>query len=314
MQTLVFSSDQFPARSPDTTQVLFWRDITHSRFGGARLRRRAHRSERAHVEVAQVNRLVITRSRIAPCREPANGAASPASGIDHALRAAAQQPHYRGPALRDGGALAVYIGAEAEDGAGPEASWVGFVVARSLLGKHIAQTGGLVLLHGDGGKPVIRHLERYLNFLLDVGEIASELDTHIEATVLDLAALALTDDGVAAAPGGKRGLRSARLREVLGQIKTNFSDPAITVRGVAARLGVSPRYVNELLHETGASFSARVLELRLQKARAMLGRCSNDGLRISEIAYACGFNEVSYFNRCFRQRFGAPPTHYRSLH
>jgi AraC-like DNA-binding protein len=37
----------------------------------------------------------------------------------------------------------------------------------------------------------------------------------------------------------------------------------------------------------------------------------NDKLRVSEIAYTCGFNEVSYFNRRFRARFGASPTEYR---
>jgi AraC-like DNA-binding protein len=33
---------------------------------------------------------------------------------------------------------------------------------------------------------------------------------------------------------------------------------------------------------------------------------------VIEIAHACGFNEVSYFNRCFRRRFGDTPTQYRS--
>jgi AraC-like DNA-binding protein len=32
---------------------------------------------------------------------------------------------------------------------------------------------------------------------------------------------------------------------------------------------------------------------------------------VSDIAYACGFSEVSYFNRCFRRRFGASPTQMR---
>jgi transcriptional regulator GlxA family with amidase domain len=54
-----------------------------------------------------------------------------------------------------------------------------------------------------------------------------------------------------------------------------------------------------------------VLELRLQKARAMLAGANHHRTRICEIALACGFNEVSYFNRCFRRRFGASPTQYR---
>jgi transcriptional regulator GlxA family with amidase domain len=51
-----------------------------------------------------------------------------------------------------------------------------------------------------------------------------------------------------------------------------------------------------------------VLELRLQKAQVMLADPRHHRLKVSEIAHACGFNEVSYFNRCFRRRFGATPT------
>ncbi len=81
---------------------------------------------------------------------------------------------------------------------------------------------------------------------------------------------------------------------------------------LAAELGVSVRYVQDLLHETGTSFSARVLEHRLQRARVMLSEPSNDRMRIAEIARACGFNEVPYFNRCFRRRFGESPTGIRA--
>jgi AraC-like DNA-binding protein len=63
--------------------------------------------------------------------------------------------------------------------------------------------------------------------------------------------------------------------------------------------------------DTGASFTDRVLELRLQKARAMLADPRHDRLRVSEIAYACGFNDISYFNRSFRRRFGASPLQHR---
>jgi AraC-like DNA-binding protein len=28
---------------------------------------------------------------------------------------------------------------------------------------------------------------------------------------------------------------------------------------------------------------------------------------------ACGFNDISYFNRSFRRRFGASPLHYRGV-
>jgi len=43
----------------------------------------------------------------------------------------------------------------------------------------------------------------------------------------------------------------------------------------------------------------------------MLSDIRNDATRVSDIALAAGFNDVSYFNRRFRVRFGASPTQYR---
>jgi AraC-like DNA-binding protein len=80
---------------------------------------------------------------------------------------------------------------------------------------------------------------------------------------------------------------------------------------LAARLKVSANYIQKILNESGSSFTERVLELRLQKARAMLADRRHDRMRIADIAFACGFNEVSYFNRCFRRRFGETPTQCR---
>jgi AraC-like DNA-binding protein len=44
----------------------------------------------------------------------------------------------------------------------------------------------------------------------------------------------------------------------------------------------------------------------------MLADPRNDRLKIIDVAYACGFNEVSYFNRSFRRQFGASPTALRA--
>jgi AraC-like DNA-binding protein len=98
---------------------------------------------------------------------------------------------------------------------------------------------------------------------------------------------------------------------VIAAIEAGFPDPALSPERIALRLGVSSRYVQDLLHDTGLSFTARVLELRLQRARAMLADPVHGRLRVGEIADACGFNEIPYFNRCFRRRFGASPTEFR---
>lgn len=133
----------------------------------------------------------------------------------------------------------------------------------------------------------------------------------MENTLLDLVALCLGAEEEAAEIATMRGLRAARLQGVLAEIRTGFAEPSFSSAHVAARLGLSERYMQDLLQETGRTFSERVLELRLQKARAMLADRAHDGLKIGDLAYACGFNEVPYFNRCFRRRFGASPTQFR---
>jgi AraC-like DNA-binding protein len=44
----------------------------------------------------------------------------------------------------------------------------------------------------------------------------------------------------------------------------------------------------------------------LRKAADLLAHAAER--RISDIAFACRFNDLSYFNRCFRRRFGLTPT------
>ena len=108
-----------------------------------------------------------------------------------------------------------------------------------------------------------------------------------------------------------RGLRAARLQHILVEIRAGFATPGFSPHAVAHKLGVTPRYVQNLLQETGSSFTERVLEFRLQRACAMLADMRHDRMKIGEIAEACGFNEIPYFNRRFRRRFGASPTQYR---
>jgi AraC-like DNA-binding protein len=107
-----------------------------------------------------------------------------------------------------------------------------------------------------------------------------------------------------------RGLRAAKLRVIAAEIAAGCFDPSFSIGDVAARVGLSPRSVQDILHDTGRTFTERVLELRLQRARALL--CDRHATRrIIDVALQCGFNEVAHFNRMFRRRFGASPSEMR---
>jgi len=187
----------------------------------------------------------------------------------------------------------------------------GVLVPRNILRERLP---GLSFDHAAclAPSPVWQHLDRYMAVLLEAdfqGDAA--LEKQAEAYVIDLLALALGARGDSAELATARGLRAVRLREAVAEIDRRYTEPAFSSDDLARAIGLSRRYVNELLHESGVSFSERVLELRLLKTRAMLSDPRHDRLRISDIAFACGFNEVSYFNRRFRARFGCSPTQCR---
>jgi AraC-like DNA-binding protein len=156
-------------------------------------------------------------------------------------------------------------------------------------------------------------LRQYLDFLLAPNGIedAPDLTAHIARTLIDLVTLTLGTGREASEIARMRGLRAARLREVIAEIRAGFADPGFSAERLSRKLGVTARYIQDLLQETGLTFSERVLELRLQRARAMLADPSHDRLKVGEIAAACGFNEIPHFNRCFRRRFGTTPTQCR---
>ena len=193
-------------------------------------------------------------------------------------------------------------------------AWIGVGIERAKLAEFILHPEDLTARPFDCDTPAMRHLGRYLNLIMGPNGIDDDesLNDHIGATLVDLVALALGAGRDASELARLRGRRAALLREIVAEIKASFADEAFSTERVARKLGLSARTVQDLLHGSGASFSERVLELRLQRARAMLASPRYDSLKVIEIAHACGFNEVSYFNRCFRRRFGDTPTHYRN--
>jgi AraC-like DNA-binding protein len=107
------------------------------------------------------------------------------------------------------------------------------------------------------------------------------------------------------------GVREARLRAIKADIGNHFCQPALSIERVAARHGISPRYIRKLLQEEQTTFSDYVLLLRLERARQLLRSPAHVLSTIASIAHACGFNDLSYFNRTFRRSYGMTPSDFR---
>lgn len=127
--------------------------------------------------------------------------------------------------------------------------------------------------------------------------------------VIDLVVMALSGRADDAQALARRTLPETRHRVILGEIERGLGDPKLSGKTVAARVGITERYLQQLMESHGETFSHFVLRQRLDKAAALL--VSKRNLRISEIAYLCGFSDLSYFNRSFKKRFGENPRAYR---
>jgi AraC-like DNA-binding protein len=163
-----------------------------------------------------------------------------------------------------------------------------------LVGRELAPGGALSLAMD------------YSDLLLRHAGAAEEAGVAIAAHLMDLAALGLGARGDVADTARRGGVRAVRLNAALTIMQQRFAEPDFSAQKLAAAAGLSERYVNELLYEAGAGFTTRLLELRLRRAADLL--VHEGGRRISEIAFDCGFNDLSYFNRCFRRRFGLTPS------
>jgi AraC-like DNA-binding protein len=163
------------------------------------------------------------------------------------------------------------------------------------------------------GAPAASLLAGYIALLRRDGPTADPvLASRVATHLTDLVALALEPSGDAAEHARGRSVGAARLRAIKADIAANLSDPGLQLAVVAMRHRVTPRYVRMLFEAEGQNFTAFVLEQRLARARDMLrdARFADHG--ISAIAFDSGFGDLSYFNRTFRQRFGASPSEIRA--
>jgi AraC-like DNA-binding protein len=159
----------------------------------------------------------------------------------------------------------------------------------------------------------LRYLLAYVRFLEWQPDFLDPTVAHSIAIHLrDLFALALGPTPDAAIVAGDRGLAAARLRAIKRYVADNLGNGGLTIGAVAIRHRVTPRYVQRLFEREGTTFSKFLLDQRLARVQQMLADPRYAGWRVSAIAMEAGFGDLSYFNHCFRRRFGASPTQFRT--
>lgn len=180
----------------------------------------------------------------------------------------------------------------------------------SPLVRHIDDAVLRVIPRGTGTLSLLAH---YAGAVLDDPALAvSETRQLIATQLCDLIAVALGATRDAAAIAAGRGIRAARLRAIKSDIEAHLTDADLSAAAVAKRYRISESYIRKLFEGEDTSFSEFVRIRRLLRAHRLLSDRQRRHRNIAEIAFACGFGDLSYFNRTFKRLYLATPSDVRS--
>ncbi len=101
------------------------------------------------------------------------------------------------------------------------------------------------------------------------------------------------------------------IRAALEIIRRNLSDPNLSLRFVAEKVGLSEAYFSSLFHaEIRIPFRKYLTNVRIEEAKYLLeqGEC-----KIWDIACRTGFSDESYFSKVFKKATDVSPKDWRKL-
>ncbi len=100
------------------------------------------------------------------------------------------------------------------------------------------------------------------------------------------------------------------VQDLLSYLQTHYAEPMTNFR-LGKQFGFHPNYVSALIKRaTGMPFHAYLAQIRILQAVQLL---ENTDLSVTEIGQRVGFDDLSYFIKCFRRQMGNPPSAYRKL-
>lgn len=108
----------------------------------------------------------------------------------------------------------------------------------------------------------------------------------------------------------ERSMESRRVRKIKQYINDHYTEP-LRLADLADHVGMTPVAFSRFFkHRTGKTLSEYIIDIRLGFASRMLVDTTQ---YISEICYACGFNNLSNFNRIFKAKRGMSPREFRDI-
>lgn len=184
-------------------------------------------------------------------------------------------------------------------------------IPRAVCGSALA---GFDRAHGlsiTAGNPLADLLHNYIRCIADVDDsLASAERDDIADHILALLSHAIARSA-AHAPLPREALREALFTKACRLIERNLSDIDFDPATLARLLGISLRQLQKVFTDRESSPMRLIVERRTARAMKLLRSPAFAGKTISQIAFDCGFRDLSHFGRVFAATTGRSPRDWR---
>jgi AraC-like DNA-binding protein len=95
-------------------------------------------------------------------------------------------------------------------------------------------------------------------------------------------------------------------------VRRHLHQSNLSIDYIARSFNCTKRHLHKVFGEGACSLNQFIWSLRLDRCAQDLASAELGDRSVTEIAFSWGFSNSSHFSRAFRQRFGMPPSAYRT--
>lgn len=90
-----------------------------------------------------------------------------------------------------------------------------------------------------------------------------------------------------------------------------FTIPELTLTDLAIKLNIHPNYLSQVINDLeGLNFFNYINTLRVEEFKKLVSKPESKKYTFLSLAYECGFNSKTTFNRFFKKVTGLSPSEY----
>ncbi|MFC4964690.1 helix-turn-helix domain-containing protein [Alcaligenes sp. GCM10023179] len=178
------------------------------------------------------------------------------------------------------------------------------MIPRPLLASRLPSVGNLAARRIAANSRLGPMAGALVKQLLSLGEAAADgMDRRVTASVLDIFSAVFESD----APALSRGThQERRLEQVQAYMRAHLHEDRLDVDQIARASSMATRTLYRLFALEATTPMQWLWEQRLIQSYRLLE--GGKPKRVTEVAMACGFKDLSHFSRLFQARFGQSPS------